>query len=374
MQILYNISKVVLFLLLIVACSQQKEGEKKESKSEWQGDQQVDDTPKNAWYADKYTIQGKAQGTTFVIKTSDDSLYLTPKESADFFAEFDEELSTYKEKSLISKINSNDLVALQIGETKYFKSAINLSKEVADNTSGAFDPTVFPLVEMWGFFKNPHDPPESAAIDSVLQFVGFLDTACFKVDKEGLLIKTDQRAQLDFNAIAQGQSVDEIAAILEERGQQNYFIEVGGEIRAKGKNDRGTEWVIGIDEPTENNNGVSSQRKLENYLSIADNAVATSGSYRKFYVKDGQKYSHTIDPKTGRPVQHNLLSVTVVAENAAVADAYATAFMAMGVDESLRFVKENPNLNLHIYLLFENKSGRIERAYSKGMSEYFIQK
>lgn len=368
MQTLYNISKVIVLALLFSSCSEGDET----SVSTNNSSTQTTDSSKDAWYVNSSTIQGEAQGTTFTIKTSDDSLYITPDEVAEFFDDFDDELSTYKEHSLISRMNSNDIKELKIDTTRYFQSVFDLSNEVSGFTDGAFDPTVFPLVEMWGFFKNPHDPPRNEEIDSVLQFVGLLDSSCFLINEYGVLAKTDPRARLDFNAIAQGQSVDELAKILENRNQQNYFIEVGGEIRAKGKNNRGTNWVIGIDEPTDSNNGVSSQRKLENYLKIDDKAIATSGNYRKFYIKDGQKYSHTIDPETGKPVQHNLLSATVVADNAAVADAYATAFMTMGVSKSLKFVEEHPDLNLEVYLLFENNLGRIERSYSRGMNSFFM--
>ena len=171
---------------------------------------------------------------------------------------------------------------------------------------------------------------------------------------------------MDFNAIAQWQSVDVIDNYLKEKGFSNYYVEIGGEISVKGKNREGVHWKIGIDSPIEN----LKTRELENIVHISDVAVATSGNYRKFYVRDGVKYSHTLNPKTGFPVTHSLLSATVVAENAAFADGYATAFMVMGVDSALEFVKNNPKEKLEIYLLYEDEEGNIQRTMSDGFKQY----
>ena len=367
MQTLFNIFRILVVCFVAVACTNvNPEGGTLKSEKD-----KSTQPEKSAWYVNSATIRGNAQGTSFIIKTSDDSLLVSPEEISNFFEAFDLELSTYKNSSLISSLNSNAVESINLNSTEYFKTAYQLSSEVANMTNGAFDPTVFPLVRAWGFFKDPQDKPSQETIDSILGFVGLIDSSAFMMDSESILVKIDKRAKLDFNAIAQGQSVDEIASLLEERGHKNYFIEVGGEIKAKGVNDRNSDWVIGVDQPSEENDGVNSSRRIENLIEINDNAVATSGSYRKYYVKKGQKYSHTIDPKTGKPVQHNLLSVTVIHKSAALADAYATAFMTMGVEKTLSFVEENEKLGIEVYLLFENESGRIERAFSNGMSAYF---
>ncbi len=370
MQTLYNTFKILVSFLVFSSCTinSSEDVSKKDVSANHHKD--ISSSSKSAWYLNARSIQGNAQGTTFVIKTSDDSLVVSPEEVSEFFKSFDLELSTYKDNSLISELNDNRITHLDLNETKYFNTAYRLSREVAELTDGSFDPTVFPLVKAWGFFNNLDDKPSQQKIDSILNFIGFTDSSAFKLSAENELVKTDIRAKLDFNAIAQGQSVDELAKILEERGQKNYFIEVGGEIKAKGVNDRNTDWVIGIDQPTEDNDGVS-KRRIENLIEINNNALATSGSYRKFYVKNGEKYSHTINPKTGQPVQHNLLSVTVINESAALADAYATAFMTMGIDLTLEFIEEHEELDIDVYLLFENESGRIERAFSQGMNTYF---
>ncbi|RYM31363.1 FAD:protein FMN transferase [Brumimicrobium glaciale] len=325
----------------------------------------------NVWWKNLKTISGNALGTTFVIKTSDDSLLTDPQEIDDLIEAFNLELSTYIPHSLISEFNENDSV-IDLNSTQFFKKCFDLSQEIYETTDGAFDPTVYPLVSLWGFFNDIKAAPSDKAIDSVLNFVGF-NKSTFKYE-DGIIAKKDKRFKLVFNAIAKGQAVDVVAEFLDSKGQANYFIEIGGEIRVKGINDDKRKWIIGIDVPVEENTGVEGieNRELENYIELTNKAVATSGNYRKFYELDGRKYSHTISPITGRPVRHNLLSVTVVADDAATADAYATAFMVMGVEQSMQLMKDNPDLNIDAYLLFENEQGRIERAYNRGMNMYLM--
>ena len=323
----------------------------------------------NAWWISSSEIQGTTQGTTFVVKTSEDSLFTTPEEISRFLAEFDQELSGYIDTSLLSQLNSAVDTFVMPSE-KFFTKCYDLSQAVFTATNGAFDPSVFPLVKQWGFFKDITQPPSKEAIDSILAFVGF-EKGKLHDFSNATFIKKDPRFMLDFNAIAQGQSVDELAELLDKKGQKNYFIEVGGELKVKGVNPDGKPWIIGIDLPSEENDGKSA-RNLENYLSLSSGAIATSGNYRKFYEKDGKKYSHTLDPSTGFPVEHQLLSATVYAESAAIADAYATAFMVMGVEKTMNFVRANPQLQIHVYLLFENQNGRIERAYSEGMQQFLL--
>ncbi|MEX1190942.1 MAG: FAD:protein FMN transferase [Brumimicrobium sp.] len=357
------ISRVFLLTFILISCNNQNSNQ--ENQNIESNNSHVD----NAWYANAKTLQGTTQGTTFTIKTSDDSLMLSPKEISSLLAEFDNELSGYISNSLLSKFNKSDSV-FDISETRFFNKCYLLSQEVYKNTNGAFDPSVFPLVKAWGFFKEMNNPPSQQEIDSILGYTGFKN-GLHHIYDHGLLSKNDKRFMIDFNAIAQGQSVDVVAEKLDQKNQENYFIEIGGEIRVKGVNDEGEHWVIGIDTPQESNTG-SGKRKLENYLKLSNVSVATSGNYRKFYKKDGKRFSHTINPKTGRPVKHSLLSTTVIAKSAAVADGYATAFMTMGVDKTLKWIKKNDTINLDVYLLFENNEGRIERAYSNGMNEFLI--
>lgn len=356
-----------LFLLVAASCSSTVE----DSKDDISHKVVLEDT-KNVWLESKTSVVGRALGTTFIIKTGEDSLFASPIEIDDLFNQFNAELSTYIDSSLISQFNNKD-TTIDLNATQYFKSCFELSQSIYKHTSGAFDPSVHPLVSVWGFFKDIEKAPSQVEIDSVLAFIGFDEEKHYSY-KKGRLTKHDSRFKLVFNAIAKGQSVDVIADFLDQKGQESYFIEVGGEIRVKGLNHQGAKWVIGVDVPVESNTGTegASQRKLENYIEITDRAVATSGNYRDFYELDGKKYSHTIDPRTGKPVRHNLLSATVVAQDAATADAYATAFMVMGVERALALIKEHPDLAIDAYLLFDGENGRIERAYSRGMLQYLM--
>lgn len=367
MQTWKNITRISFSLLLLCSCNADNKTEESHQTSAIDSYKNAD----NAWYADLTAIQGKTQGTTFMVKTSEDSLLTTPIELSSLLEAFDLQLSGYISNSVLSEFNSmNEGQTMDISIYPEFKKCYLLSQEIYKRTNGAFDPSVFPLVKAWGFFKEMNDPPGTLEIDSILSFTGFQNNVHHSL-QDGQLQKIDPRFELDFNAIAQGLSVDYLASMLDKKGQDSYFIEIGGEIRAKGLNDEGKPWVVGIDQPTDDNDG-SKERKLENYLGLNNVSVATSGNYRKFYEKDGKRYSHTLNPKTGFPVEHNLLSATVIAETAAIADGYATAFMTMGVEETMLFLEENPDLKVGVYLLFENEEGRIERAYSEGFKAYFL--
>lgn len=285
----------------------------------------------------------------------------------ELLAKFDTELSGYDPSSMLSQFNAAADYFV-VANDDFFRTCYHMSMDVYERTDGLFDPSVFPLVKAWGFFKDITNPPSQEMVDSILTFVGFKEGKHHLFNGDTLQ-KLHPSFELDFNAIAQGQSVDEIARLLRAKGHENYFIEVGGELVVKGTNDRGEPWVIGIDLPTEENEG-SSVRELENYIHISEGGIATSGNYRKFYEKEGRKYSHTLHPKTGHPVEHNLLSATVIAPNAAIADAYATAFMVMGVDKTMEFIEKNDDLQLAVYLLYENDQGRIARASNQRMASY----
>lgn len=321
----------------------------------------------NTWQVNAKVIQGNTQGTTFVVKTSEDSLFVSALEIDSLLVKFDSELSGYMSTSILSRFNSTeDFIVLE--NDAFFRTCYYMSMDVFERTEGLLDPSVFPLVKAWGFFKKLENPPNQNEIDSILNFTSF-ESGKHHLLSNDTLRKIHPSFELDFNAIAQGQSADEIARFLRRRGHENYFIEVGGELVVKGVNDDGKPWVIGIDLPSEENEGTGN-RALENYLHISNGGIATSGNYRKFYEKDGRKYSHTLHPITGYPVEHNLLSATVIAPNAAIADAYATAFMVMGVKESLDFVEANEDLELAVYLLYENDQGRIARASNQRMKLY----
>lgn len=315
------------------------------------------------------SISGNTQGTTYNVIIAEESSSVTKVQLDSLFLTFDNALSTYVETSIISRINkSKDSMSFQ-DPSGYIKECYLKSVSIFEVTKGSFDPSVFPLVKGWGFMNNMDTPLNEQEIDSILKFVDFTPGNLHQLDfkSDGLHFKKNHpQFMMDFNAIAQGQSVDVVDRFLAKAGHSNYYIEIGGEIITRGKNREGIDWRIGVDVPKDNSVG----RKLENILVVSNKAVATSGNYRKFYIKDGVKYAHSLDPKTGCPVQHSLLSATVIADDCAIADGYATAFMVMGTEATLEFVRTHPELNLEVYLLSSDSEGGIERSMSDGFSKY----
>lgn len=313
-------------------------------------------------------IQGETQGTTYDVIVNDPNSKIQKEDLDAILRHFDMALSTYIENSLVSKLNASQGPIEFEDPFGYFSSCYQISKNVAETTNGAFDPTVFPLVEAWGFFKQEAPIPTQSKLDSLLEFVGFAK-GLHAFHQEGNKVsftKSNPFFRLDFNAVAQGLSVDVLAEYLDTKGIKNYYVEIGGEVVVKGKNREQKNWRIGIDSPQQE----EGKRVIENILKISNKAIATSGNYRKFYIKDGVKYAHTIDPKTGKPVQHSLLSATVIANSCAEADAYATAFMVMGVDESMAFIHDHPELNLDVYLNYDDGSGVLQQKMSQGFQKY----
>ncbi len=301
-------------------------------------------------------IEGEAQGTTYHIKYLD-STNTNYKVSIDSILRVvDQSVSTYLPTSLISELNtSKDTVVLD----PIFKEVYLKSMEVAANTSNAFDVTLAPVINAYGWgFKNKSTITPSL-IDSLLALSG---KDKFKLIGD-TLIKTKKGAMLDFNAIAQGYSTDLIADFLDQMQLDNYMVELGGEVITKGTNAEGEFWRLGVDKPEEN----AKQRRLSAILSLEDEALATSGNYRKFYEENGIKYSHTIDPQTGYPVKHSLLSASVVASTGMDADAYATAFMVVGLEESKKILSANENLEA--LLIYADSSGNYKTYLTKGLEK-----
>lgn len=232
-------------------------------------------------------------------------------------SKFDDSLNPFKSTSIISKVNNNETVVLDT----FFVNVFNKSQEISIVSGGLFDITVSPLINAWGFgFKNIGAiTPE--IIDSLKSIVGYE-----KIQLQNrLIVKNDPRVQINTSAIAKGYSTDVIANLLESYGITDYMVEIGGEVAAKGVNAKNECWHIGIDKPIEEK--TPNQRKLQVILQLCNKSIATSGNYRNFYIKDGKKYAHTIDPRTGYPSESNILSATVIADDCMTADAYATVFM-----------------------------------------------
>ena len=271
----------------------------------------------------------------------------------------DNSLSMFNDSSVISRINRGEDVDL--GKQRMFVEVFQLAQTISKETNGAFDITVAPLVNAWGFgFKND-TKPSPAAIDSLRQFIGYQNVNIVNHQVQ----KTDPRTMLDCSAIAKGYGTDVVARLLRSKDVSNFMIEIGGEVVVAGKNDRGGPWRIGVTKPTEDpenqNNELQAVLSLPYHNSTSTSkhtlsALATSGNYRNFYYKDGKRYAHTIDPRTGYPVQHNILSATVIAPNCATADAYATSFMVLGLDSAKQVLAHHPELLA--YLIYTDEKGQ----------------
>ena len=273
----------------------------------------------------------------------------------------DASLSMFNEQSTISKINRNEPVK----PDKMFIEVFELAKKVSAETGGAFDITVAPLVNAWGFGFKQGQIPDKQMIDSLLAIIGFN-----KIDlKGGNIIKQDPRIMLDCSAIAKGYGSDVVARLLRSRDVKNFMIEIGGEVVTSGISEKRLPWKIGVTKPTDDS--LSVNQELQTILNVTDKAMATSGNYRNFYYKNGKKYAHTIDPKTGRPVQHNILSATVLANNCAIADAYATSFMVLGLDEAQKVLEKHPELMA--YFIYSDANGENAVWFSPSMKSKIVE-
>jgi thiamine biosynthesis lipoprotein len=264
----------------------------------------------------------------------------------DKFTAFNASLSTYQKESVISQVNQNRQVELDDYFVRVFEKAI----EVSQKTNGAFDMTVAPLVNAWGFGFSKRDSVTPELVDSLLPLVGMEKVKLVKHQ----IVKDKPGIMLDASAIAKGYAVDVMADFLEEQGIHNYLVEIGGEIRVSGVNMRGSSWRVGIDKPIDDPKVLN--RELQEIVELTQGSLASSGNYRNFYIKDGKKYAHTIDPKTGYPIEHELLSASVVAADCMTADAYATAFMVMGLKQSRALVESNEELEAYFIYRDENDS------------------
>ena len=297
-------------------------------------------TKKTDLYA---TIDGFAQGGTYHIvyqKPAGWEQLSLPDSLSKYFSQIDKSLSGYDQTSLVSQINRGENPALD----SLFIECFNLSKEIYEATGGSFDISGAPLFDIWGFgFKEKVEITPNM-VDSTRQFVG-MDKLSITYDEASgkhFLFKADPRMKVNFNAIAQGYTCDYIAAKLELMGITDYLIEVGGEIVCKGKNSKGKEWSIAIDKPIDGN--FIPGNDIQAIIELTDAGLVTSGNYRKFYIENGEKYSHTINPATGYPAKHNLLSATVIAPTAAIADAYATYLMVIGLEKAQEFLAASPQM------------------------------
>lgn len=294
-------------------------------------------------------------GTTYnVIYQCDSDLSRSIKAE---LMKVDHSLSPFNKESIISAVNNNQDVVLDEMFLEVYQKSMDISRE----TNGAFDITVAPLVNAWGFgFKNG-TPPNRQQVDSLLQIIGYQKLSLEK----GKVVKQDPRMMLDCSAVAKGYGTDVVARLLRNRGVQNFMVEIGGEIVTSGVNARRVPWKIGVNKPDDDS--LSVNRELQTILNVTDKAMATSGNYRRFYYKGGKKFAHTIDPKTGYPVQHSILSATVLANDCATADAYATAFMVMGMEGVQQVLERHPELMA--YLIYDDGKGQNAIWYSPSLRD-----
>ncbi|RMG82283.1 MAG: FAD:protein FMN transferase [Bacteroidetes bacterium] len=329
--------------------------------------------------SDYRKINGEAQGTTYHITYKDEKKVNYAESVDSIFKAIDNSVSFYVENSTLTKFNNCDSIC-DIDE--HFFKVLWKSFEVYYNTNGNLDPTVKPLIDFWGFGGKEikiFDVVDSSQIDSLMQFVGLEKIKFYDSEKQSVIefdptknirytpnikvLKTNPKIQLDFNAIAQGYTVDVISEFFLSKGIQDFLVEVGGEVRVNGKNPKGTDWTIGIDKPIED----EMKREIQAVIKLQNEAVATSGNYRKFIEKNGMKYSHTIDARTGYPVHHNLLSATIVAKDATTADGYATACMVMGLAKTKEFLKSHPELKT--YLIYSDEQGNFQTYLSPDLED-----
>ena len=303
-----------------------------------------------------YTNEGQIFGTTYHITyagTND-----LDKEIRAELQRVDDALSMFNKQSVLSKFNRNEKYDVSNAR---FNDVVRLSLQLSRETDGAFDITVAPLVNEWGFGFKHRERINASKIDSLRAFVGY-DKLFYEGNR---LNKRDSRVTIDCGAVAKGYGVDCVARLLSSKGCTNYMVEIGGEVVVKGKNAKGKKWTIGINKPVDDSTKTVSE--VQSILHVSDCGIATSGNYRNFYYVDGRKVSHTIDPKTGQPVQHSLLSATVLTPSCAKSDALATSFMVMGLDRAKAFVAKHKDVQA--YFIFADGQGKYNVWMTEGMQK-----
>ena len=307
--------------------------------------------------APKIEFLGQTMGTTYTVKYLDEESRNFQPQIDSLLLDFNQSLSTYIPESEISRFNRDALLKF---ESPFFYPVLKRSKEIFEITDGAFDPTIGPLVNAWGFGPEDRKTPDQATVDSLRQLVSF-DSIFFDTVAVCKMVKG---MKLDFSAIAKGYGVDVVADFLMDKGIENLFVEIGGEIYAHGVNDQGLAWKVGVNYPSPD---PEKQQVVQAVVPLLNRAIATSGNYRNFYEEDGVIYSHTIDPVSGYPVRHQLLSASVFAPDCMTADAFATAFMVLGHERAIEIDEEEEDIQ--IYLIYSVEGGELETYASPGLTD-----
>ena len=301
-------------------------------------------------------IEGTAFGTLYHITYMGGRSDLLPRQVDSVLKEVDRSFSIFDTASVISRVNRNE-EACPDGD---FLTVLRAALEISEQTGGAFDCTCQPLVELWGFGRgNKKTVVPQEQVDSVKQFVGYRLVSI----EDGRVVKADPRVQLNFNAIAKGFAADRVARFLKEQGYADCIVEIGGEVVARGAKN-GRPWRVGVQVPTDTPDGPAESSES---FDLQDRAVATSGNYRNYFERDGARYTHILDPVTGRPEQTGLLSVSVIAPDCLTADAYATAFMVLGMEASRRILDNHPELEAWF---ISDDQGRYRIVKTRGLASH----
>ena len=312
-------------------------------------------------------LEGETMGTYYRFTYYDEQKRDFQAELDQLLKEVNQEVSTYIKSSTISRFNQAETeLVLGLDET-HFITNLEVAKSVYGKTNGAFDPTIMPLVNYWGFGyseKKRVSTVDSLVVDSLMNFVG-LDKVNYERTPQVKLQKVRPGVQLDFSGCAKGYGVDAIGFFLEAKGIHNYLVDIGGEIRARGENPKGNIWNIGINVPREG----AAFDEIQTAAPVKNRSVATSGNYRNYYEVEGTKYSHTISPYHGFPERNTLLSASVFAENCVMADAYATAFMVLGIEKAFPLAQQLPDIEA--YFITGNPDGTMSVSYTDGLKSIF---
>ena len=307
----------------------------------------------------RIVLQGLAQGSYYAVTYFDEENRNFQPEIDSIFHAVDMSVNLWVDSSIISKVNRNEDVTLD----SIFIDNFNIAQEAARLSDGYFDPTISPIVAAWGFSYKSGDSITPQLIDSLKQLVDYQKIRI----ENGKVIKENPEIKLDFNAIAQGYTSDLIAAFLESRDIKNYLVDTGGEIMTRGSKPNDQPWIVGIEKPAEN---WDSEQVVQTRIALRDKGLVTSGSTRKYVERNGRRYSHCIDPKTGYPVEHNVLSATVLAENSVWADALASICMVMGMEKSLPLIESMDGVEA--YYIFVNEQNELETFATEGFRELLI--
>jgi FAD:protein FMN transferase len=304
---------------------------------------------------------GEAQGTTFYISYSDSNATDYSGDIYEILNEFDNQVSTYKPNSIINQFNNNTIDSIFKLKHPYLFQSFFEAVQIKAYSTGYFDVGLYPVIKLIKSSNN------------LLQSGDSLFDSVMSIEKNygwnnSTIAKLDSRSQFSFDAIAQGYSVDVLSEFFDSKGVENYMVEIGGELRVKGKNPKGELWTVSLESPNSKRDAIAVQETIR----VDNKSVVTSGSYRKFKEIDGKRYSHAINPKSGVGVTHNLLSVSVVTEKASVADGLATAFLVMGKEKTIQLLDSNNRYNVSLLFIESDSNGNFMSSYYGGFEEMIV--